>query len=327
MNILTKIDSNISAAEKILKSLSGIYQTNTCKRMNEEAHREKKRQAISNEIEILNYLKSKSTLSEFEVQLLTKTFRNMILEYCKATTLSYPKPDPQHSNDHWWNTERIKRAKALAKAEVFTLSELKEKIDEFKEVLENVVSKPDPIKIEIRKLENKYKLYQTGDVFFTPKIVVDRMIELTEINGNSVVLEPSAGIGHIADRIKEISKDITCIEISSSFSDLLSKKGYKVICGNFIEINPVEKYDAIIMNPPFSNNQDIVHLQHAFKFLKPGGKLACLTSPHWTFANDKKSIEFRDWISQFTHIQESFPPGTFEMTNVSTILVFIERQW
>lgn len=100
-------------------------------------------------------------------------------------------------------------------------------------------------------------------------------------------------------------------------------KGYNVVGSDFLEYNTDQKYDAIIMNPPFSDEQN--HIKHAYDLLKNDGILVAISSTHWTFANDKQSVEFREWLENETYFTEDLKSGTFEMTGASTKIIVIEK--
>jgi hypothetical protein len=38
------------------------------------------------------------------------------------------------------------------------------------------------------------------------------------------------------------------------------------------------KFDRVVMNPPFDHGADIKHVEHARKFLKPGGRLVAVVA-------------------------------------------------
>jgi hypothetical protein len=187
-------------------------------------------------------------------------------------------------------------------------------------------STADPIQKKIKELEREYKLQQKGDINFTPAEVVEEMIQYAKIDNNSIVLEPSAGIGNIADKIKGITEHVDVCEQMYSFCELLKLKNHNVVSNDFLTYQKYNYYDAIIMNPPFSNNQDITHLKHAYNLLKPNGTLVCITSPHWTFASDKTSKEFKEWIEEKDYFTKELPSGTFEMTGVRSQIVVIEKK-
>ena len=183
----------------------------------------------------------------------------------------------------------------------------------------------DPKQQKIKELERKYKFDQKGDINFTPSDIALQLIEYANIDHNSIVLEPSAGIGNIADQIKKFVDNVDVCEQMYSYRELLGLKGFNVVGSNFLEYNNFNYYDSIIMNPPFSNEQE--HIKHAFSLLKAGGKLVAITSPHWTFANDKNSKEFRQWFNEMGgEIAEELESGTFEMTGVRTNIIILDKE-
>jgi len=90
-------------------------------------------------------------------------------------------------------------------------------------------------------------------------------------------------------------------------------------------------YDRIIMNPPFSNSQDIEHVQHAYDLLKPNGKLVAIMGEGAFFRSDKKATEFREWLDKVGGTSEKLPEGTFTdkslmaTTGVNARMVIIDK--
>lgn len=78
------------------------------------------------------------------------------------------------------------------------------------------------------------------------------------------------------------------------------------------------------MNLPFSDEQN--HIKHAYDLLKDGDTLVSISSPHWTFANNKKSVEFREWLEDETYFTKNLKSGTFEMTGVASKIIVIEKR-
>jgi type I restriction-modification system DNA methylase subunit len=182
----------------------------------------------------------------------------------------------------------------------------------------------DPKEKKIKELEREYKLDQKGNINFTPSNIALQMIELADIDNNSRVLEPSAGIGNIADQIKKFVDNVDVCEQMYSYQELLKLKGFNVVGSDFLQYDKYNYYDCIIANPPFSDEQN--HIKHAYDLLKTGGKLIAITSPHWTFANDKGSKEFREWFNEMGgEIAEELESGTFEMTGVRSNIIVITK--
>jgi 16S rRNA G1207 methylase RsmC len=72
------------------------------------------------------------------------------------------------------------------------------------------------------------------------------------------------------------------------------------------------------MNPPFSRGQDVAHILHALKFLKPGGRLVALCA-----AGPRQQAELRPLATTW----EELPGDTFasQGTGVRAILLTVQR--
>lgn len=112
--------------------------------------------------------------------------------------------------------------------------------------------------------------------FYTPKKIAERVVGGIDLDGKSV-LEPSAGCGNLADACAAKGADVVCIEIDESeYSSLVNR--YYSFCHDFLKIAPetFQKFDYVIMNPPFTKGQYLKHIQHALKFLQPEGSLLAI---------------------------------------------------
>jgi len=173
-------------------------------------------------------------------------------------------------------------------------------------------------------IENGALTVERDGFFETPPEVVQRMMELVQPRGH--VLEPSAGLGGIADRLP-ISKDsLLCIEKNERRAEELQKNGYTIQCGDFLTMTP-GMFDTIFMNPPFEQGQDIDHVQHAFKYLGENGALVSVMSTGPFFRSDRKATAFREWFDRVGGYAEDLPPNSFKYsgTGVNACLVVIRR--
>lgn len=337
--IIDKINKQIDSIQKKIDSLSGNYKTNTWKRMNEQASRDSKIEGYQVDIAILQYLLDtleNRELTALEENLILSSFRDEIHTYYsrneaynskdRGTALNpieFPEINYNSPLDGWWNKEVPTRQKRLQKAGINNTRDLLNAVEEYK-LIYNIANKPiNYTEKKIKQLEREYKMQQKGDINFTPSETAKQLIEYARIDESSRVLEPSAGIGNIADQIKQITSNLDVCEQMYHFSELLKLKGHIVVGNNFLEYNTDQKYDAVIMNPPFSDEQN--HIKHAYNLLKDGGTLVSITSPHWTFANDKKSVEFRQWLDNETYFTNDLASGTFEMTGVASKILVIEK--
>ena len=161
---------------------------------------------------------------------------------------------------------------------------------------------------EVRGMEDRLRFADISGFFPTPAAVVRKMIAEAEIEPGMTVLEPSAGKGDIADAVAEIvgKRNMTLCEISPALFNILVAKGYgdQTVHGDFLlrfgnrgkEIDEV--YDRILMNPAFEKGQDVAHIRHAYKMLKPSGRLVALASTGWQHGQSKKAVAFREWLKE-----------------------------
>ena len=164
--------------------------------------------------------------------------------------------------------------------------------------------------------------------FPSPHAVVARLIELADLHEGMTTLEPSAGRGAIAFACVEATGgDVDCYELmEENFWELEKTEQFrKVINSDFLVVKPFPEYDRICMNPPFARQQDIKHVTHALKFLKPDGKLVSVMSASVGFRENRLTNEFRDLITERGGSIESLPDGAFKNsgTMVRTVIVTI----
>lgn len=174
------------------------------------------------------------------------------------------------------------------------------------------------------KIDDKKK-YQ---FFETPEAIADQLIELADIDPHHEVLEPSAGLGRIADRARVIVGEDRCkvVEMMPGNASELRAKGYEVHEGDFLSVTG-QTFDRIVANPPFTNNQDVDHVRHMYSLLKPGGRLVSVMSPSWTFGSSKKQREFRAWLESLDAQVSEIEEGSFKEsgTGVRTVVVVINK--
>jgi predicted RNA methylase len=163
--------------------------------------------------------------------------------------------------------------------------------------------------------------------FPSPPDVVCRLMDLADIRHGMTVLEPSAGRGAIADACVALDGVVDCCE--------LMRENYLALCENtklrhvkpidFLTLEPEPVYDRVVMNPPFAKQQDIKHVMHALKFLKPDGLLVSVMASSVTFRDNKLTQDFRDLIRERGGDIEALPEAAFKQsgTMVRTVIVTI----
>lgn len=136
-----------------------------------------------------------------------------------------------------WQLESAhQKRKRLEGMGIFTGSEYRSALREFAEIKADAAT-PDKIKQKERSMIGRRN--DGLDFFPTSEAVIDQMLEAAEIGEGMAVLEPSAGMGHIADKIREKAQvDPDVIELSGERRELLEMKGYLLVGSDFTEVKP-----------------------------------------------------------------------------------------
>ena len=320
-NITEKIERQITALEGKIDALSGNYLTNTWKRQREQQERDRKKEMYHSQIQVLQFLKQKSetdTLTLLEQNLTVAAFYEDMRcfsaskKYCKDNPyckFQYPKPDDV-------------RTKRLQKAGITDTDELAAAVECFDTLLQSAVIPPDPNAIRLRDMLYRAKMYQKGDIQFTPPELAKELVALAGVHKDSRVLEPEAGIGNIADVAKEVTDHVDCIERMTDFCEILKLKKHNVIGNDLLTAETAPIYDAVVMNPPFS--EECEHIKRAFDFLRPGGSLVAVCSSSIQWKSTRKYEQFRDWLSEHTHSIDECG-AKFEMTGVHTVVLVVDK--
>lgn len=336
--IVEKIRKQIESIQKKIEALSGDHLCNTWKRMREQESRDQKILSYRFDIEVLTYLLNTietRELTKLELALTTDSFRTDIDGYYRRNNLynsdkrpsaamPIKYPEIKGNAAEWYNAEVPKKQKRLNKADIYNTQQLLDALEEYGVIVESASKPIDQTQMKIKKLEREFIIMQKGDINFTPPEVAKRLVEMAQIDKDSVVLEPSAGIARIADEIKTVTPNVDVVERMSNFRELLALKGYNLVGDDFMQYTTDKLYDAVIANPPFSDEE--AHIKHMYELLKPGGILVTICSPHWTFAKDKKAVEFKNWVEELDGYTQDLPSGTFEMTGVAAKILVIEKK-
>lgn len=186
----------------------------------------------------------------------------------------------------------------------------------------------DPEKYSSRALSRP--LARNFGEFDSPKDVVDRLVDETQhwlLGDYLAVLEPSAGVGNIAERFSAHAVDV--VEIQPERCEYLrgSGKYRRVINKDFLSLTPHPSYDLIPMNPPFDQLRDIDHVLHAYEFLKSGGRLVSVMSASARYSSKAKAQTFVRWVKSVKGRFEDLPAGSFKEagTYVNACLVTLNK--
>lgn len=173
------------------------------------------------------------------------------------------------------------------------------------------------------QLKTGMRIISAPQLFPSPIELAERMVYLAHPGDDHKILEPSAGTGRLLDAIFSNgieTEQVEAVEIEYHLIQPLRDKhpGLTVHHDNFLTMAPEPRFDRILMNPPFKNGADILHIKHAYSFLAPGGRLIaiCAGGPR-----QKQAFE------ECATFWEDLPDGTFkdEGTNVRTALLILEK--
>ena len=116
---------------------------------------------------------------------------------------------------------------------------------------------------------------KTHQFYPTPETVAHAVIDAAEIGDDDTCLEPSAGLGGLADLMPQ--ERTVCVEISALHCAVLQAKGHQVHQADFLAWAPGQpKVDRVLMNPPFSEGRWQAHLAAAAELVKAGGRLVAV---------------------------------------------------
>lgn len=182
---------------------------------------------------------------------------------------------------------------------------------------------------EIRRLERDLIGTKIPGFFPTPPDLAAQLVEEAQIHPGMTVLEPSAGSGALADAIRAACPEaqIDCFEINLTLRHILELKGYSLAGYDFMTEDHADRYDRIVMNPPFEGLADADHVMRAYDLLKPGGLLVSVMSASPFFRTDAKATGFMAWLESHTYSADRLPEGSFKTsgTGVNTYLVVIVK--
>ena len=153
--------------------------------------------------------------------------------------------------------------------------------------------------------------------FATPaEMAKDAANELC-INEGDYCLEPSAGTGNLALHLPKVQT--RCVEISRLHVHILAEKGFKVLQMDFLEYarTTTERFDKVLMNPPFSDGRALAHLEAAAGLVKQQGRIVAILP---------ESMKGKDvlpgWNLSWVRVYEN----EFAGTSVSVVMLRAEKK-
>ena len=186
----------------------------------------------------------------------------------------------------------------------------------------------------IKRMVDELRNVDLEGFFPTPDHVIDQMITAAAMQDGHTILEPSAGIGSICDRVKAAFPhvDVDAVELRPRFQEILKAKGHAVVGGDFTAWNGNgRQYDRVLMNPPFEKGTDMAHVRQAFNHVKAGGRLVAIMSNGFRFRQTNRATGFRDWLEEMAGDVVELPEdafngsNAFRRTGVKAVMVTVRK--
>jgi hypothetical protein len=180
--------------------------------------------------------------------------------------------------------------------------------------------------VRLARKESAPLVVSAFNLFQTPEPIAAQMVEILDRSGR--MLEPSAGLGRIYRALRALrarASAITLVEQSADCCRALYQEtegdgACRLVQGDFLAqtVEGLGLFDGIAMNPPFKQGLDIKHIQHALKFLAPGGRLVAICA-----AGPRQRVQLEPIADQWIDL----PAGAFksEGTGVHTAIVCFNR--
>lgn len=176
---------------------------------------------------------------------------------------------------------------------------------------------------DLRKFKKKTQFFETPDA------IAEQMTNLCGLGRYSKVLEPSAGKGKLIHKLYEEypfewwhEVVIHVCEKHEPFHELLEPYCDEIMTKDFLDFEPFEtnkeKYDLILMNPPFSNQQAIKHVRHAWDHLKTGGRIVTLLP-----SGNQVNVLIDEFAGNYNN--HTLMDSKFSETNIQTAILTIDK--
>lgn len=154
----------------------------------------------------------------------------------------------------------------------------------------------------------------------TPASIAQYVAQILKCTHADRVLEPSAGRGDLLTFLNAAPENVTCVEVSPLFCDILSAKGYSAHNKDFIAWSKESPdcFDKIAINPPYSEGRAKEHTLTALSHLSEKGIMAAVLPAGY---------KPEEWIgSEFVCAKSGREfSGEFEDTGI-TVAVFVFKR-
>lgn len=145
------------------------------------------------------------------------------------------------------------------------------------------------------------------------------------------ILEPSCGEGSLLLALRNAGADprlVYGVEVDSSRAAKCRRLGFRVYTGNFLETAFTNKFDFVLMNPPFYGKHYAKHVLHAWSLLAPGGTLVAILPATARYdhglLDELVAANSGRWSSPWNDL----PVGSFSEsgTNINTTVLTVHKR-
>lgn len=144
-----------------------------------------------------------------------------------------------------------------------------------------------------------------NDFYATDPRALDMLFDAEPFNAGEY-LEPSAGQGHLSNRIIELVPNARVTNL-----DIVDRGLDGVIVADFLEYETEKKYDYVITNPPYSLGKEFV--DKGLELLKDGGKMAMFLKIQFLEGEKRREMYIQNppkYIYVFTKRMATFNNGS-----------------
>lgn len=124
--------------------------------------------------------------------------------------------------------------------------------------------------------------FVADQLFVSGPLLSAQAARLADVQPGHKVLDPSAGTGDLLAAVASScpAAILAAIDVEARLAPALRARlpGLQLTVADFLDCTPgaFGLVDCIVMNPPFRNGADITHIEHALRFLAPGGRLVAI---------------------------------------------------
>lgn len=163
-------------------------------------------------------------------------------------------------------------------------------------------------------------------MFFTPPALADLVARVASVRGRTV-LEPSAGRGALLRPCLALgAAEVLAVEIHPEncrhLAGVIASAQVPAALeeADFLSLEPEQRFDRVVMNPPFSRGEDLRHVARARCWVKPGGRLVAV------IAGNLDRQPLKNLMADDLGSLERLPDGSFTDagTGVRTALLTLE---